>query len=77
MPLNHASLAPKNFHRFHVSRLIIQHQAATRPFEQLHSDLDTINGRDFLIIADKYSGWPDVIPFPKKHTTARRDVDGV
>ena len=56
---------------------LIQHQAATRPFEQLHSDLATINGRDFLIIADQYSGWPDVIPFPNKNTTARRVVDAV
>jgi hypothetical protein len=56
---------------------LIQHQAATRPFEQLHSDLATINGCDFLIITDQYSGWPDVIPFPNKNTTARRVVDAV
>jgi transposase InsO family protein len=53
------------------------HEAATRPFEQLHSDIATVNGRDFLIIADQYSGWPDVIPFPNKNTTARRVVDAV
>ena len=56
---------------------LIQHQAATRPFEQLHSDLATIDGRDFLIIADQYSGWPDVIPFPNKYTTARHFLDAV
>jgi hypothetical protein len=56
---------------------LIQHQAATGLFEQLHFDLDTINGRDFLIISDQYSGWPDVIPFSNKNTTARRVVDGV
>ncbi|KZR98427.1 Uncharacterized protein APZ42_006162, partial [Daphnia magna] len=53
------------------------HEAATRPFEQLHSDIATVNGRDFLIIADQYSGWPDDIPFPNKNTTARRVVDAV
>jgi hypothetical protein len=52
-------------------------EAATRPFEQLHSDIATVNGRDFLIIADQYSGLPDVIPFPNKNTTARRVVDAV
>jgi transposase InsO family protein len=57
--------------------VFIQHQAITRPFEQLHSDFAIINGRDFLIIADQYSGWPDVIPFPNKNTTARRVVDAV
>ena len=57
---------------------LIQHQEATRPFQQLHSDLAKINGHDFLIIADQYSGWPDVIPFPNKNTTAaRRVVDAV
>ena len=76
MPLNHASLEPKNFHRFHLSRSFnIKQQHAH--FEQLHSDLATINGRDFLIIADQYSGSPDVIPFPNKNTTALRVVDAV
>jgi transposase InsO family protein len=57
---------------------LIQYQEATRPFQQLHSDLATINGHDFLIIADQYSGWLDVIPFPNKNTTAaRRVVDAV
>jgi hypothetical protein len=36
-----------------------------------------VNGRDFLIIANQYSGWPDVIPFPNKNTTACRDVDAL
>ncbi len=45
------------------------------PFEQLHSNLPTINGRNFLIIKDQYSCWPDVIPFPNKNTTARPVVN--
>lgn len=57
--------------------LLIQHEAATRPFEQLHSDITTFNGCDFFIIADQYSGWPDVIPFPNKNTTARLIVNAI
>ena len=51
------------------------HEAASRPFEQIHADLATIRNRDFLILADQFSGWPHVVPFPDKHTTARRTID--
>jgi hypothetical protein len=52
-----------------------QRKAATHPFEQIHMDIASVNGRDFLILVDQYSGWPDVIPFKNKNTTARRIVD--
>jgi hypothetical protein len=28
-------------------------------------DIASVNGRDFLILVDQYSGWPEVIPFKK------------
>ena len=48
---------------------------AARPFEQIHADLATIRGRDFLILVDQFSGWPDVVPYLNKNTTARRVID--
>ncbi len=53
------------------------HEPATRPFEQLHADLGEIEGRHFLTIVDQFSGWPHVVPFPNKNTTARRTIDAV
>jgi hypothetical protein len=38
-------------------------------------DIASVNRHDFLILVDQYSGWPDVIPFKNKNTTARRIAD--
>jgi transposase InsO family protein len=38
-------------------------------------NIASVNGRDFLILVDQYSRWPDVIPFKDKNTSARRIVD--
>ncbi len=44
---------------------------ATRPFEQIHADLGEVNGRHFLVIVDSFSGWPHVVAFRDKKTSAR------
>ena len=54
-----------------------QHEPALRPFEQVHADLVTINGRHFLVIIDQFSGWPHVVQFDDQNTTARRLVKAV
>ena len=36
-----------------------------------------IRGRHFLTIVDQFSGWPHVVPFPNKNTTARHTIDAV
>ena len=48
------------------------HDPASRPFEQVHADLGSVNGRHFLTIVDQFSGWPHVVPFQDSNTTARR-----
>jgi hypothetical protein len=47
---------------------------ATRPFEQIHADLCELNGRHFLVMVDKFSGWPHVVAFRDKKTTARNVI---
>ena len=63
----------------HVSNLpslpaepIKQHEPASRPFEFLHADIGEDDGRHFLVIIDQFSGWPHVVLFPNKNTTANR-----
>jgi hypothetical protein len=54
---------------------LLPHQKAPRPFEFVHAYLGCHNGRDFLILADQFSGWPHVVPFPDRNTSARKVVD--
>jgi hypothetical protein len=42
------------------------HEAASRPFEQIHADLCEINGRHFLIQVDSFSGWPHVVYYSRR-----------
>ena len=44
---------------------------ATRPFEQIHADLCSVNSRHYLVMVDQFSGWPQVVAFPDENTTAR------
>ena len=53
------------------------HEPATRPFEFVFADLCTFRGRDFLVVADQYSGWPQVYPFPDNNTSSRRIIDAL
>jgi hypothetical protein len=43
---------------------------ASRPFEFIFVDLGAYRGRDFLIVADQFSGWPQVYPFPEHFIAA-------
>ena len=53
------------------------HEPASRPFEQVHADFATVNGRYFLVIVDQFSGWPHVHSFPGTGATARQLMDAV
>ena len=59
----------------HPPEPLLSHEPASRPFEFIFADLGTFRGRDFLIIADQFSGWPQVYPFPKTNTSSRRIID--
>jgi hypothetical protein len=48
--------------------------AATRPFQQFSIDLGKQKGKDYLIGADRYSGWPMVAHLPKTDTKTVTDV---
>ena len=54
-----------------------QRPAPTRPFEHVHADIGTINGRDFLVIVDGFSGWPHVAMFSDGNTSARKIIEQV
>ena len=47
---------------------------ASRPFEQVSVDLGYQNGTHYLILADRYSGWPLCKPLRKLDTKATIDV---
>lgn len=43
------------------SEPLVQKERPSRPFEELAVDLATVHGRDFLILVDCATDWPDVI----------------
>lgn len=57
------------------SEPLLPHEPASRPFAFLFADLGTFRGRDFLINADQFSGWPQVYSFPDTNTFSRRIID--
>ncbi|XP_032778719.2 uncharacterized protein K02A2.6-like [Daphnia magna] len=61
----------------HPPEPLLPHARASRPFEFIHADLGCHNDRDFLILADHFSGWPHVVPFLDKNTSARKIVDAI
>ena len=42
-----------------------------RVFEETSADFFTTKGIQFLVYCDRYSGWPNVVSFPKDTTSAR------
>ncbi len=48
---------------------LMQDEPATRPGESIAADLFEVGGRHFLVITDKYSGWPEVYKYDKTTTT--------
>ena len=51
------------------------HEPATRPFQFVHADIGEDDGRQFLVIVDQFSGWPDVTLYDDKNTSANRLVN--
>jgi hypothetical protein len=51
------------------------HEPATRPFQFIHADIGEEDGRQFLVIVDQFTGWPDVALYDDKNTTANRLVN--
>jgi hypothetical protein len=46
------------------------HEPATFPFQFIHADLASCEGREFLIIVDQFSGWPEVFDCGRTASTA-------
>ena len=59
----------------HGAEPLQQRMGATRPFEQIHADFCSVNGRHYLVTVDQYSGWPHVVPFLDENTIARRLIN--
>ena len=51
------------------------HEPATRPFQFVHADIGEEDGRQFLVIVDQFSGWPDVTLYDDKKTSANRLIN--
>ena len=49
----------------------------SRPFESVAADLFCVEGKDFLVIVDKYSGWPVITPFRQRGVTSAHVVRAV
>jgi hypothetical protein len=47
---------------------------ATRPFEKFSIDLEKKKGKNYLIGADRYTGWPMVAPLPNEDTKTVTDI---
>ena len=46
---------------------------ALRPFEAMSADLGKLDGDDYLVVVDRFSGWPNVAKLKKLDTTAITD----
>ena len=49
----------------------------SRPFESVAADLFCVEGKDFLVIVDKYSGWPVITPFRQHGVTSAHVIRAV
>ena len=49
---------------------IIQKPRPSRPFQEIAIDFCSYAGRDFLVMVDCYTDWPDVVPMGQNTTTA-------
>jgi hypothetical protein len=61
----------------HPAEPLLPHALASRPFQFVFVDLGAFRGRDFLIVADQFSGWPQVFPFPDTNTSSRLVIDAL
>ena len=59
----------------HPAETLRPHHPATRPFEQIHADLGTVDGRNYLIMVDQFSGWPHVVAYPNINTSAKQVIE--
>ena len=50
---------------------------AARPGEKIVSDIFTYESKDYLVIADRYSGWADITPYKKSGVTASNMIDAI
>lgn len=48
------------------------HVPASRSFEFTFVEVGAYRDSDFVILADQFSGWPQVYPFPDVNTSTRR-----
>ena len=53
------------------------HEPAVRPFEQIHADLCTVNGKHYLVLVDQLSGWPHVTAFNDVNTSTKKVIESV
>lgn len=56
---------------------LLPHLLNCRPFEFVFADLGQYRGRDFLIVTDQFSGWPQVYPFPDTNTLTPTVIDAL
>ena len=61
----------------HPPEPLRSHEPATRPFEQVHGDLGEFHDQHFLVLVDQFSGWPHVVRFPNKSTSAKTVIDAM
>jgi hypothetical protein len=55
---------------------LLPDEVPTRPGEAIATDLFAFNGKEYLVITDKYSGWPEVYSFPRRGVDTE-DVTGM
>lgn len=56
----------QKFARNNTSQPLQPYPISSYPWQQLAVDIATLNSRDFLIVIDKFSNWPEVIPIASK-----------
>jgi len=50
---------------------LLRDEAPTRPAEAIAADLFNLNGKEYLVITDKYSGWPEIYSFNRSFKRGR------
>ena len=47
------------------------------PFQKVYTDYCELNGTTYLVVVDRYSGWPSVHYFAKTTATSKELVDAL
>ena len=60
----------REIQRFQPADTLIQTLDPSSPFQKLNMDLAQLNGKHYLVVLDRYSGWPEITELKNLETDA-------